>query len=224
MLKKMVAEKRTHPQDDLVSALATTAEDGDKLSEDEMLALIASVLAAGPDSVRDHITTVAHTFAQHPKVWDEVRAKPELLPQASLEAFRWSHWGHRGFTRFSLEDIEVYGVTIPKGEMIRLVHPVFIFDESIYPHADTLDIHRANLDKLLLVGTGPHYCLGANIAKAIIDTVMAELLARYDSLAVAQEPSYESNIVSRRATRLLLRVHKAAAPEEAAEAAEAAHA
>lgn len=224
MLKKMVAEKRAHPQDDLVSALATTAEDGDKLSEDEMLALIASVLAAGPDSVRDHITTVAHTFAQHPKVWDEVRAKPELLPQASLEAFRWSHWGHRGFTRFSLEDIEVYGVTIPKGEMIRLVHPVFIFDESIYPHADTLDIHRANLDKLLLFGTGPHYCLGANIAKAIIDTVMAELLARYDSLAVAQEPSYESNIVSRRATRLLLRVHKAAAPEEAAEAAEAAHA
>ena len=211
MLKKMVAEKRANPQDDLVSALATTAEDGDKLSEDEMLALIASVLAAGPDSVRDHITTVAHTFAQQPAVWAEVRANPELLPQASLEAFRWSHWGHRGYTRFALEDITVYGVTIPKGEMVRLVHPVFIFDESIYPNPDKLDIHRANLDKLLLFGTGPHYCLGANIAKAIIETVMAELLTRYASLAVAEAPTYESNIVSRRATRLLLKVERAQA-------------
>lgn len=209
MLKKMVAEKRAHPQDDLVSALATTAEDGDKLSEDEMLALIASVLAAGPDSVRDHITTVAHTFAQQPQVWAEVRSKPELLPQASLEAFRWSHWGHRGFTRFALEDIEVYGVTIPKGEMIRLVHPVFIFDEAVYPDPDKLDIHRANLDKLLLFGIGPHYCLGASIAKAIIDTVLAEMLVRYASLEVASEPTFESNIVSRRITSLPLRVVKA---------------
>jgi cytochrome P450 len=162
---------------------------------------------------------VAHTFAQQPTVWAAVRAQPELLPQASLEAFRWSHWGHRGFTRFALEDIEVYGVTIPKGEMIRLVHPVFIFDEAIYPKADTLDIHRANLDKLLLFGTGPHYCLGANIAKAIIETVMEELLARYERLTVAEEPSYESNIVSRRATRLPLRVHKASRPAAQAETA-----
>jgi cytochrome P450 len=208
MLKKMVAEKRAHPQDDLVSALATTAEDGDKLSEDEMLALIASVLAAGPDSVRDHITTVAHSFAQFPAVWQEVRAQPELLPQASLEAFRWSHWGHRGFTRFTLEDLTVHGVTIPKGEMVRLVHPVFLLDESVFAQPLEFNIHRANLDKLLHFGTGPHYCLGANIAKAIIDVVVAEMLQRYDSLSVAAEPSFESNIVSRRITHLPLRVHK----------------
>lgn len=211
MLKKMVAQKRAAPQDDLVSALATAAEDGDKLSEDEMLALIASVLAAGPDSVRDHISALAHTFAQHPQIWAELRAQPELLSQASLEAFRWSHWGHRGFTRFALEDIEVYGVTIPKGEMIRLVHPVFIFDEAVYPNPDELNIHRTNLDKLLLFGTGPHYCLGANIAKAIIDTVAREMLARYETLAVAAEPTFESNIVSRRMTRLPLRVGKVTA-------------
>ena len=215
MLKKMVAEKRAQPKDDLISALAATAEDGDKLSEDEMLALIASVLAAGPDSVRDHITTVAHTYALHPSVWAEVRANPELLPQASLEAFRWQHWGHRGFTRFTLEPITVYGVTIPKGEMVRLVHPVFICDESVYPEPDKLDIHRANLEKMQLYGTGPHYCLGANIAKAIIDCVIEEMLARYDSLAMAGEPVFESNIVSRRITSLPLKVGKAASTASA---------
>jgi hypothetical protein len=173
-----------------------------------MLALIASVLAAGPDSVRDHITTVAHSFAQFPAVWQEVRAQPELLPQASLEAFRWSHWGHRGFTRFTLEDLTVHGVTIPKGEMVRLVHPVFLLDESVFAQPLEFNIHRANLDKLLHFGTGPHYCLGANIAKAIIDVVVAEMLQRYDSLSVAAEPSFESNIVSRRITHLPLRVHK----------------
>lgn len=164
-----------------------------------MLALIASVLAAGPDSVRDHISALAHTLRSTRKFGPSF-APPELLPQASLEAFRWSHWGHRGFTRFALEDIEVYGVTIPKGEMIRLVHPVFIFDEAVYPNPDELNITRTNLDKLLLFGTGPHYCLGANIAKAIIDTVAREMLARYETLAVAAEPTFESNIVSRRMT------------------------
>ena len=212
MLQKMVAEKRKNPQDDLISVLAATAEDGDKLSEDEMLALIASVLAAGPDSTRDHITTIAHTLAQFPAVWAEIRQNPELLGQASLEAFRWSHWGHRGFTRFALEDIEVYGVTIPKGEMLRLVHPVFICDESVFPEPNRFDIHRANLDKMLHFGTGPHYCLGANIAKAITDAVLQEMLARYETLAVAEEPVFESNIVSRRITRLPLRAAKAAAP------------
>ena len=210
MLKKMVAEKRKNPQDDLISVLAATAEDGDKLSEDEMLALIASVLAAGPDSVRDHITTVAHTLAQFPAVWAEIRQNPELLPQASLEAFRWSHWGHRGFTRFTLEPVEVYGVTIPKGEMLRLVHPVFLCDESVYPEPNRFNIHRDKLDKMLHFGTGPHYCLGANIAKAIIDTVLEAMLARYASLAVAEAPVFESNIVSRRITRLPLKVSLAA--------------
>ncbi len=211
MLKKMVAEKRARPQDDLVSALATTAEDGDKLSEDEMLALIASVLAAGPDSTRDHITTIAQTLAQFPQVWAEIRANPALLPQASLEAFRWNHWGHRGYTRFTLEAITLHGVTIPKGEMVRLVHPVFLMDAAMFAEPERLNIHRENLDKLLHFGTGPHYCLGANIAKAITESVLAEMLARYETLAVAAEPTFESNIVSRRITKLSLKVGKAAA-------------
>ncbi len=209
MLRKMVAEKRANPQDDLVSALATAAEDGDRLSEDEMLALIASVLAAGPDSARDHIAHVCYALAQQPQAWAEVRANMDLLPQAALEAFRWNHWGHRGYTRFTLEDMEVYGVTIPKGEMVRLVHPVHLFDESVFADPDRFDIHRANLDKLLNFGTGPHYCLGANIAKAIINTTVEELLKRYRSVRIAEAPEYESNIVSRRMNTLVLEVEKA---------------
>ena len=61
----------------------------------------------------------------------------------------------------------------------------------------------------MLFGIGQHYCLGASIAKAIIDTVLAEMLVRYASLEVASEPTFESNIVSRRITSLPLRVVKA---------------
>lgn len=208
-LKQMVTQKRAHPQDDLISALAATAEDGDKLSEDEMLALIASVLAAGPDSARDHIVHVAYNLAQHPAVWQELRGQPALLPQAALEAFRWGHWGHRGFTRFTLEAIEVHGVTIPKGEMVRLVHPVHLFDASLFPEPDTLNIHRDNLDKLLHFGTGPHYCLGANIARAMIEGTLEEMLKRYSHLQVIGQPSYESNMVSRHINDLSFQVEKA---------------
>ncbi len=209
MLKKMVAEKRANPQDDLVSALATTAEDGDKLSEDEMLSLIASVLAAGPDSTRDHAVCVSHVMALQPQAWAELRADRSLLQNATREAFRWNAWGHRGYTRFALEDLEIHGQKIKKGEMIRLSFPVFLFDEKVFPNPEKYDLHRDNLDKVIHFGTGPHYCLGANIARAIYESVIEGMLDRYESISLAGEPVYKENVVSRQITSLPLKIVRA---------------
>ena len=212
MLKEMVRQKRAHPQDDLISALATAAEDGDKLSEDEMLSLIASVLAAGPDSTRDHTLCVVNGMAQHPNAWKEVREKRELLQNATRECFRWDAWGHRGYTRFALEDMEIHGQIVKKGEMIRLCFPVFLLDPKVFAQPDAFNIHRDNLDKVIHFGTGPHYCLGANIARAIYETVINEMLDRYESVELVAPAQYEENVVARHIKALPLRVKKAPLP------------
>ena len=209
MLKNLVREKRANPQDDLVSVLATTADADDRLSEDEMLSLIASVLAAGPDSTRDHITCVAYALARQPQAWAEVRANRDLMHNATRESFRWDAWGHRGYTRFALEDMEIHGQKIAKGEMVRLAFPVFLYDEKVFPEPDTFNLHRDNLDKVIYFGIGPHYCVGANIARGVSEAVIQEMLDRYETISVASPPVYEENVVSRRVTSLPLKVKRA---------------
>ncbi len=209
MLKDMVRQKRANPQDDLISALATAAEDGDKLSEDEMLSLIASVLAAGPDSTRDHSLCVVNVMAQHPEAWTAVRENRSLLQNATRESFRWDAWGHRGYTRFALEDMDIHGQLVKKGEMIRLSFPVFLLDPKVFPQPELFNLQRDNLDKVIHFGTGPHYCLGANIARAIYETVMNEMLDRYASVELAAPAQYQENVVSRHISALPLRVQKA---------------
>ena len=217
MLKDMVRQKRANPQDDLISALATAAEDGDKLSEDEMLSLIASVLAAGPDSTRDHTLCVVNGMAQHPQVWKEVRENRSLLQNATREGFRWDAWGHRGYTRFALEDMEIHGQIVKKGEMIRLCFPVFLLDPEVFPEPNTFNIHRDNLDKVIHFGTGPHYCLGANIARAIYESVINEMLDRYESVELVSPAQYAENVVSRHISSLPIRIKKARLAAPAAE-------
>jgi cytochrome P450 len=216
MLKEMVRQKRANPQDDLISALATAVEDGDKLSEDEMLSLIASVLAAGPDSTRDHTLCVVNAMAQHPAAWKEVRENRSLLQNATRECFRWDAWGHRGYTRFALEDMEIHGQIVKKGEMIRLSFPVFLLDPEVFPKPNEFNIHRDNLDKVIHFGTGPHYCLGANIARAIYETVINEMLDRYESVELVAPAQYEENVVARHIKALPVRVKKAPLPSTAA--------
>ena len=131
------------------------------------------------------------------------------MHNATRESFRWDAWGHRGYTRFALEDMEIHGQKIAKGEMVRLAFPVFLYDEKVFPEPDTFNLHRDNLDKVIYFGIGPHYCLGANIARGVSEAVIQEMLDRYETISVASPPVYEENVVSRRVTSLPLKVKRA---------------
>jgi cytochrome P450 len=92
MLKELVAEKRAHPQDDLISIMATTVEDGERLSETEMLALLSAVLAAGPDTTRDHLANLALVLALHPHALQTLHDHPERVDDIAREGMRWRNF------------------------------------------------------------------------------------------------------------------------------------
>ena len=210
MIKRLVAEKRANPQDDLISVMATTVEDGERLTETEMLALLSAVLAAGPDTTRDHLANQALVLAMHPAVLQRLHDDPARIDDVVRECMRWRNFGHSGATRFALDDMELLGQTIRKGEMIRPMFQCAMYDERVFPQPDRLDIDRPNLDKVMYFGIGAHYCLGAAMARTITEEVISELARRYPRLELAAPPVYRKNMISRRMESLLLRVPAAA--------------
>ena len=205
MIKDLVAQRRANPQDDLISVMATTVEDGDRLSETEMLALLSAVLAAGPDTTRDHLANIALVLAMHPPVLQALHDHPDKIDDVVRECMRWRNFGHSGATRFAMQDIEIMGQKIRKGEMVRLMFPCAMYDERVFPDPTRLDIERDNLEKVVYFGVGVHYCLGASLARAITEEVILELARRYPVLALAAEPVYQKNMISRRIQSLRLK-------------------
>lgn len=206
MLKRLVADRRENPQDDLVSVLATTVEEGERLTETEMLALLSAVLAAGPDSTRDHIASIALVLAMHPAVLRRLHDDPARIDDVVRECMRWRNFGHSGAARFALEDVEWLGQRIRRGEMIRLMFPCAMYDEKVFPQPGKLDIDRPNLDKVMYFGVGVHYCLGAALARTITEEVILGLAQRYPVLELAAPPVYRKNMISRRMDELRFRV------------------
>lgn len=206
MLKALVAEKRANPQDDLISVMATTVEDGERLSETEMLALLSAVLAAGPDTTRDHLANQALVLAMHPAVLQRLHDNPARIDDVVRECMRWRNFGHSGATRFAVNDMEILGQKVRKGEMVRLMFQCAMYDERVFPQPDVMDIDRPNLDKVMYFGIGAHYCLGAAMARAITEEVILELARRYPVLELVEPPVYRKNMISRRMEKLQLRV------------------
>lgn len=206
MLKNLVAERRAHPQQDLVSVLAATVEDGDRLSETEMLGLLAGVMAAGPDTTRDHLANQVLVLAMHPDALLYLHDHPERIDSVVRECIRWRNFGHSGFARFALQDMEILGQKILKGEMVRLMFPCGMYDETVFPNPERLDVHRPNLDKVMYFGTGVHYCLGAALARTITEEVIGEMARRYPKLELAKPPQYRRHMIARRMESLVLRV------------------
>ncbi len=183
-LTNLVAERRRVLGNDLLSDLITAQDEGDKLSEDELVSLAFLILMAGSENVQHVITTGVLTLLRHPQQLEELHDDLGLLPQAVEEIFRYAHPNQMAIRRFPLEDIEIGGVRIPKGETVMLCLASANRDPYRYPEADRFDIHRADKSHLSL-GHGLHYCLGAALGRIEIQSALATLLRRFPRLRLA---------------------------------------
>ncbi|MEV8532113.1 cytochrome P450 [Streptomyces sp. NPDC051211] len=184
-LTGLVADRRAHPGDDLLSGLITARDAEDRLSEDELVSLAFLILMAGSENVQHLISNGLLTLLSHPGEPAAVlRARPELLPEAVEELMRHAHPNQTAIRRFTVEPVEIGGTEIPAGDTVLLCLGSAHRDPARYPEPDRFDLHRTDKAHLAL-GQGLHYCLGAPLARLQTTLALEALLRRFPRLKVA---------------------------------------
>jgi len=167
-----------------VSMLATYEEDGDILNADELGMFLVQLLVAGNETTRNAISGALVALAQHPDQLDRLAADPALLPSAVEEVLRWTT-PVTSFLRTAVADTTLGGVEIAAGDPLLLLYAAANRDAAEFgPTAGTFDVGRTPNHHVAL-GHGPHFCLGAALARLELSVVLAGVAERFTALRVA---------------------------------------
>ncbi|RPK55974.1 Cytochrome P450 107B1 [Streptomyces sp. ADI96-02] len=186
----LLADKRKAPGEDLLSALIHTAdEDGDRLSEDELIGMAWLLLVAGHETTVNLITNGVHNLLAHPDQLALLRADFGLIHNAVEEILRFEGPVETPTYRFTTEPIEVGGTVIPGGgELVLVAMSDANRDPARYPDGDRFDITRDARGHIAF-GHGIHYCLGAPLARIEAATALRALLERCPDLRLTADPA-----------------------------------
>ncbi|MER6527255.1 cytochrome P450 [Streptomyces sp. NPDC001508] len=181
---RLLRDKRAEPGDDLLSDLIAVRDDGDRLSEDELMSLAFLILFAGYENAVQLIGNSVLALLSHPEQLAALRRDPGLLPGAVEEFARYEGPALLAIRRFPVEDVTIGGVTVPAGETVWVSPAAANRDPDRFPDPDRLDLGR-DAGGHLALGHGIHYCLGAPLARAETEIALAALLERFADLALA---------------------------------------
>ncbi|MEV7526485.1 cytochrome P450 [Streptomyces sp. NPDC091371] len=207
-LTELMAHKRSHPGDDLLSDLIAVRDgDGDRLSEDELMSLAFLILFAGYENTVQLIGNAIHSLLQHPDQLALLRKDPSRLSGAVEEFARYEGPALLAIRRFPIEDVTIAGVAIPAGETVLLSLSAANRDPARFDRPGVLDLDRDTAGHLAL-GHGIHYCLGAPLARAETEIALGALLERYQTLEpVEPAPTWRRSLRARGLTSLPVRYH-----------------
>ncbi|HYO64575.1 MAG TPA: cytochrome P450 [Archangium sp.] len=219
--RKLIRLRREQPREDLLTALVQAEEQGDRLSEDELISMIFLLLLAGHETTVNLIGNGTLALLQHPEQLQKLRENPELIGSAVEELLRYSNPVEQPSPRFAREDIHLEGHVIPRGATVMPLLASANRDESAFENADTLDITRKP-NRHVAFGLGAHYCLGAPLARLEGTIALQHLVRRFPQmkLAVPEEQLRWRNSVGLRGLKALpLRLSPSGAPAAVPEAA-----
>ncbi|HEX9754410.1 MAG TPA: cytochrome P450 [Gemmatimonadales bacterium] len=200
-LREIIAQRRRHPQDDLISRLIASETEGGKLSEDELVSNSILLVFAGHETTVNLIGNGMLALLQHADQLALLRRRPELLPGAVDELLRYDA-PVQVTRRLPLEDVELGRHLIRRGQEARLLLGAANRDPEVYPDPDRLDITRTGpLHNSF--GLGIHFCLGAPLARAEAAIAIAALLRRFPALRLLDEaPAWRDTVGLRGLVRL----------------------
>jgi len=186
-LRRFFKVRRRNPQDDLATALIEAEEAGDKLSEDELLAMVFLLLIAGHETTVNLIGSGTLALLEHADEMEKLRRDPSLIKPAVEELLRYTAPVFMTTERYARENVTIHGVTIPRGEMTLGVIGSANRDEKVFENPDSLDITREP-NKHLSFGQGVHFCLGAPLARVEAQIAVNTLLRRMPELRLRVSP------------------------------------
>ncbi|MFC8824055.1 cytochrome P450 [Streptomyces sp. NPDC057137] len=183
---ELTAERRRAPGEDLISGLATARIGDEMLDADELAVLAMLLVITGHDTTTYNISNIIYTLLTRPERAAELRARPELLPQALEELLRYIPFRQGvGIPRVAMEDVDFDGVVIKAGDTVHVSYLTANRDELAYDRPDELDFHREDPALHMTFGYGSHHCLGAHLARMVLQVSIGTLLTRFPDLRLA---------------------------------------
>lgn len=184
-LDGLVTAAESRPGDDLIGRLALERRSAGELSHDALVGMVFLLLVAGHETTANMLSLGVFTLLQNPGPLAELRARPELWPDAVEELLRYhSIVDWVAFDRVALEDIEIGGQRVRAGEGLFVLGVSANRDERAFSNPDDLDIHRGARHHLAF-GHGIHRCLGQNLARAELEIGYRTLFERLPALRIA---------------------------------------
>ena len=204
-LRDLVRERRAHPRPDLLSELASVVDDGDgggggRLTEGELVGTAVLLLNAGHEASVNGAGNAWYALFRHPAALARLRAEPHLVPSAVEELLRFDTPAPM-FERWVLEDIEVDGVPIPRGQELALLFAAANRDPAVFSDPDVLRLDRSP-NRHLTFGAGIHFCLGAPLARVELEILFRAMLRELPDLRLTDAPAWKPRFILRGLERL----------------------
>ena len=187
-LRKMFERRRIDPKDDLMTALVQAEEAGDKLSEDELLAMGFLLLVAGHETTVNLIASGTLALLENPEQMEKLKEDPSLIGPAVEELLRYTSPVDMATERYACEDVKVAGTTIPRGELVLAVLGSANRDERHFENPDALDLARDPNRHVAFGRGGVHHCLGAPLARIEGQIAVGAFLRRFPEASLAVRP------------------------------------
>lgn len=191
----VIEQREKQPREDLISALIEAEVEGDKLTREELLSTLVLLLVAGNETTKNLIGNGLLALMRNPDQLRKLRDQPEMMVSAVEELLRFDSPVQID-RRIALEDVEIDGNRIQKGQSLLLLIGAANRDPEQFPDPDRLDLGRSDNSQISF-GRGIHHCLGAPLARLEAGIAFKKLLERFDDLQAIECPGFKRHVVLR---------------------------
>lgn len=199
-LRDLIASRRSNPGDDLMSGLVHVEESGDQLTEEEIVATCNLLLVAGHETTVNLIANAILAMLRNRSQWTALSADPQRVPVVVEETLRYDP-PVQLIGRIAADDMTIGEATVPKGDIMMLLLAAAHHDPAAFDRPGEFDPDRENL-RHLGFGKGPHFCLGAPLARLEAAVALSAVTARFPHARLDGEPQYKPNLTLRGMARL----------------------